>query len=211
MQFPANLFIVSSPSGAGKSSLIAALIKQYSSVHPMTVSVSHTTRAMRPGEINGVHYHFVSNEEFEQMIKRDAFFEWARVFDHYYGTSRRTSSSSLRREPTCSLTSTGRAQGRSGSSSLRQDRYSSCRPALRSLRGARSRAQDSDEVIRGRMKKAVSEMVHYSEYDYVIVNDVFESSLEKLHSIVLAEQQKLSCQEIISSETLKRLLDETNS
>lgn len=64
MQFPANLFIVSSPSGAGKSSLIAALIKQYSSVHPMTVSVSHTTRAMRPGEINGVHYHFVSNEEF---------------------------------------------------------------------------------------------------------------------------------------------------
>ena len=182
MQFPANLFIVSSPSGAGKSSLIAALIKQYSSVHPMTVSVSHTTRAMRPGEINGVHYHFVSNEEFEQMIKRDAFFEWARVFDHYYGTSRENIFKFLEKGTDVFLDI--------------------------DWQGAR---QISDEVIRGRMKKAVSEMVHYSEYDYVIVNDVFESSLEKLHSIVLAEQQKLSCQEIISSETLKRLLDETNS
>ena len=210
MQFPANLFIVSSPSGAGKSSLIAALIKQYSSVHPMTVSVSHTTRAMRPGEINGVHYHFVSNEEFEQMIKRDAFFEWARVFDHYYGTSRENIFKFLEKGTDVFLDIDWQ-----GARQIRK-LFPEARsvfilpPSLEELeRRLRNRAQDSDEVIRGRMKKAVSEMVHYSEYDYVIVNDVFENSLEKLHSIVLAEQQKLSCQEIISSETLKKLLDES--
>jgi Guanylate kinase len=83
-----TLFIISSPSGAGKSSLLTALLSRYNSDGRMALSVSHTTRAMRPGEENGVHYHFVSKEEFQALIARDAFFEWAEVFGNYYGTSK---------------------------------------------------------------------------------------------------------------------------
>ena len=82
-----NLFILSAPSGAGKSSLINALLERHSD---MKVSVSHTTRTPRPGEENGVHYHFVTQDEFKQVIADDGFLEWAQVFDNYYGTSKQS-------------------------------------------------------------------------------------------------------------------------
>lgn len=83
-----TLFIISSPSGAGKTSLLSKLFENYNNDQSMYLSVSHTTRPIRPGEINGISYHFVSELEFEDMIKRNAFYEWAHVFDKYYGTSR---------------------------------------------------------------------------------------------------------------------------
>ena len=83
-----TLFIVSAPSGAGKSSLIDALLKRFNLDDKLRLSVSHTTRAPRPGEIDHVSYHFITNEEFEKLIERNAFYEYAHVFDHYYGTSR---------------------------------------------------------------------------------------------------------------------------
>ena len=82
-----TLFIVSAPSGAGKSSLIDALLKRFNLDDKLRLSVSHTTRAPRPGEIDHVSYHFITNEEFEKLIERNAFYEYAHVFDHYYGTS----------------------------------------------------------------------------------------------------------------------------
>ena len=87
-----NLFILAAPSGAGKSSLIKALLEKHEDAadFPMEVSVSHTTRKPRPGEEDGVHYHFVSREQFEKLIEQGVFFEWAEVFDNYYGTSRVT-------------------------------------------------------------------------------------------------------------------------
>jgi len=85
-----TLFIISSPSGAGKSSLLSALLQQHNRDGRMQISISHTTRAMRPGEENGVHYHFVDKAEFQAQIARNAFFEWAEVFGNYYGTSRET-------------------------------------------------------------------------------------------------------------------------
>ncbi|MEC8225911.1 MAG: guanylate kinase, partial [Pseudomonadota bacterium] len=87
-----NLFILSAPSGAGKSSLISALLEKHSD---MKVSVSHTTRSPRPGEENGVHYHFVSVDEFKALIEKNDFFEWAQVFDNYYGTSKQAIESQL--------------------------------------------------------------------------------------------------------------------
>lgn len=83
-----TLFIISSPSGAGKSSLLKALFDTHNQDNSMYLSVSHTTRQPRPGEIDGVHYHFVSKEEFQKLIDRQAFYEWAQVFDKFYGTSR---------------------------------------------------------------------------------------------------------------------------
>ena len=83
-----NLFIISAPSGAGKSSLISALLERYNLDDKLRLSVSHTTRSMRPGETDHVSYHFVSKEEFEKLIERNAFYEYAKVFENYYGTSR---------------------------------------------------------------------------------------------------------------------------
>ena len=93
---PGNLYIVSAPSGAGKSSLINAFLKNHSDQrHPVEVSVSHTTRSPRPGEENGIHYHFVQVEAFKQLIEEEAFFEWAQAFDNYYGTAKKNITETL--------------------------------------------------------------------------------------------------------------------
>ena len=93
---PGNLYIVSAPSGAGKSSLISTFLQKHSQQeHPVQVSVSHTTRAPREGEENGVHYHFISVEKFQKLIKEDAFFEWAQTFGNYYGTAKKNITATL--------------------------------------------------------------------------------------------------------------------
>ena len=190
MSIRGNLFIVSAPSGAGKSSLISALLKDKPS--DMQVSVSHTTRQPRPGEANGQHYHFVSVEEFKALIAANAFFEWAEVFGNYYGTSRTVIEQTLAKGIDVFLDIDW--QGGEQVKKLMPDAVGifilppSKSELARRLTG---RGQDSQAVIDSRMAQAVSEMSHYTQYDFVIVNDDFDTALVDLQAII--RSQRLTC------------------
>ena len=184
-----NLFILSAPSGAGKSSLIGALLKKHSD---MKVSVSHTTRSPRPGEENGVHYHFVSVDEFKALIEKNDFFEWAQVFDNYYGTSKQAIESQLAAGIDVFLDIDWQ-----GAQQIRKlvddvETIFILPPSKEELESRlNNRGQDSAEVIAGRMAKAQSETSHYNEYDYVVVNDDFDTALTEIETIVMAKRLSL--------------------
>ncbi len=190
-----TLFIVSAPSGAGKSSLIDALLKRFNLDDKLRLSVSHTTRAPRPGEIDHVSYHFITNEEFEKLIERNAFYEYAHVFDHYYGTSREIVEQWLNEGKDVLLDIDWQ-----GARQIRQQTPDAkgifiVPPSLEELnRRLVTRATDAPEVIEKRMSKAISEISHYNEYDYVIVNDNFDESLLNMRSIILSNRQKMDKQ-----------------
>jgi guanylate kinase len=199
-----NLFILSAPSGAGKSSLINALLKKHAD---MKVSVSHTTRAPRPGEENGVHYHFVSTDEFKALIAKDDFFEWAQVFDNYYGTSKQAIESQLDAgiDVFLDIDWQGAQQVRKIMPSVKT--IFILPPSKEELeQRLNNRGQDSAEVIASRMAKAQSETSHYNEYDYVIVNDDFESALGDIEMIVMAQRLTLKAQEERHQVLLNSLL-----
>ena len=196
-----NLIVLSAPSGAGKTSLVRALRAEATG---LAVSVSHTTRAQRPGERHGEAYFFVDHAEFERMIAAEGFLEYARVFDHYYGTARQTVEDALASGQDVLLEIDW--QGARVVKSLMPDCVSvfvlpPSREALE-LR-LRDRGQDPDEIIARRMRDAISEMSHYSEYDFLIVNDVFEEALGALKDIVLTQRLRTSQQ----SHRLADLLD----
>lgn len=190
-----TLFIVSAPSGAGKSSLIDALLKRFNLDDKLKLSVSHTTRAPRPGEIDHVSYHFITNEEFEKLIERNAFYEYAHVFDHYYGTSREIVEQWLNEGKDVLLDIDWQ-----GARQIRRQTPDAkgifiVPPSLEELnRRLVTRATDAPEVIEKRMSKAISEISHYNEYDYVIVNDDFDESLLNMRSIILSNRQKMDKQ-----------------
>ncbi|AXV66326.1 MULTISPECIES: guanylate kinase [Pseudoalteromonas] len=187
-----NLFILSAPSGAGKSSLISALLNKHSD---MKVSVSHTTRSPRPGEENGVHYHFVSVEEFKALIEKNDFFEWAQVFDNYYGTSKQAIETQLAAGIDVFLDIDW--QGAQQIRKLVEDVETIfiLPPSKEELESRlTNRGQDSSEVIAGRMAKAQSETSHYNEYDYVVVNDDFDTALAEIETIVMAKRLSLKSQ-----------------
>ncbi|WP_062567390.1 guanylate kinase [Pseudoalteromonas arabiensis] len=199
-----NLFILSAPSGAGKSSLISALLNKHSD---MKVSVSHTTRSTRPGEENGVHYHFVSVEEFKALIDKNDFFEWAQVFDNYYGTSKKAIETQLDAGIDVFLDIDW--QGAQQIRNLVDDVETIfiLPPSKEELESRlNNRGQDSAEVIAGRMAKAQSETSHYNEYDYVIVNDDFDIALAEIETIVMAKRLSLKSQTIRHQELLNALL-----
>ena len=199
-----NLFILSAPSGAGKSSLINALLKKHAD---MKVSVSHTTRAPRPGEEIGVHYHFVSTDEFKALIAKDDFFEWAQVFDNYYGTSKQAIESQLDAgiDVFLDIDWQGAQQVREIMPSVKT--IFILPPSKEELeQRLNNRGQDSAEVIASRMAKAQSETSHYNEYDYVIVNDDFESALGDIEMIVMAQRLTLKAQEERHQVLLNSLL-----
>ena len=199
-----NLFILSAPSGAGKSSLINALLKKHAD---MKVSVSHTTRAPRPGEENGVHYHFVSTDEFKALIAKDDFFEWAQVFDNYYGTSKQAIESQLDAgiDVFLDIDWQGAQQVRKIMPSVQT--IFILPPSKEELeQRLNNRGQDSAEVIASRMAKAQSETSHYNEYDFVIVNDDFESALADIKMIVMAQRLTLKAQEDRHQVLLNSLL-----
>lgn len=201
-----NLFILSAPSGAGKSSLINALLQRHSD---MKVSVSHTTRNPRPGEENGVHYHFVSQTEFKDMIADNGFVEWAQVFDNYYGTSKQSIESQLASgiDVFLDIDWQGARQIRELIPSVRTVFIA---PPSRKELEARltKRGQDSAEVIASRMAKAVSETSHYNEYDYLIVNDDFDTALYQLETIVFAARLAQHNQAIKHQALIADLLSE---
>ncbi|MBH0038784.1 guanylate kinase [Pseudoalteromonas sp. SWN166] len=199
-----NLFILSAPSGAGKSSLINALLKNHAD---MKVSVSHTTRAPRPGEENGVHYHFASTDEFKALIAKDDFFEWAQVFDNYYGTSKQAIESQLDAgiDVFLDIDWQGAQQVRKIMPSVQT--IFILPPSKEELeQRLNNRGQDSAEVIASRMAKAQSETSHYNEYDFVIVNDDFETALADIKIIVMAQRLTLKAQENRHQALLNSLL-----
>ncbi|CQD40800.1 guanylate kinase [Yersinia mollaretii] len=201
-----TLYIVSAPSGAGKSSLIQALLKTQP-LYDTQVSISHTTRAKRPGENHGEHYFFVSEDEFCQMIDDDAFLEHAKVFENYYGTSRLAIEQVLATgvDVFLDIDWQGAQQIRAKMPTARS--IFILPPSKEELdRRLRGRGQDSEEVIAKRMAQAVAEMAHYAEYDYLIVNDDFNLALSDLKTIIRAERLRLGRQKQRHDALISKLL-----
>lgn len=206
-----NLYILSAPSGAGKSSLISALLERDSSTQKM-VSISHTTRAPRPGEIDGVHYYFVSKEEFESLIKQDLFLEYATVFGgNYYGTSLPAIQENLAKGIDVFLDIDWQGAQQIRKKVVNVKSIFILPPSLPELeRRLIGRGQDSEAVIMERMAKAKNEISHYDEYDYVIINDNFEQALADLQSILRAERLTKNYQQTENASLIYQLLDKNH-
>lgn len=201
-----SLFIVSAPSGAGKSSLIAALLKRYSN-DDMAVSVSHTTRQPRPGEIDGQHYHFVDKAQFQALIDDGAFYEWAEVFGNFYGTSKAAIAAQLQAGIDVFLDIDWQ-----GAQQVRQHMPTAVSifilpPSATELeQRLRTRGQDTDEVIAARMAKARAEISHYKEYDYQIINASFDTALSDLWALVRSTRLRTARQVTKHGVMLSELL-----
>ncbi len=199
-----TLYIVSAPSGAGKSSLLSELLANTDGIK---VSVSHTTRAPRPGEEDGVNYNFVSVEQFKALLAEDAFLEHAEVFGNFYGTSRIWLEEQLNAGTDIILEIDW--QGAQQVRQLMPDAVGIfiLPPSKAALQERLdNRGQDSAEVIAGRMAEAVSEMSHYDEYDYLIINDRFEVALNELRSVIIAQRQLLKNQQLRQGQLISDLL-----
>jgi guanylate kinase len=203
-QATGTLYIISAPSGAGKTSLVKAMLGE---LEGASVSVSHTTRAMRPGEKNGVDYHFVEKTEFEAMVARGDFLEHAQVVDNYYGTSKASVRVQLAagQDVILEIDWQGARQVRDWQpQAVSIFVLPPSREALEErLRG---RGTDSDAIIQRRMRDAVSEMSHFPEYDYLVINDRFEAALLELKAILLAQRQRLALQQARHPALLAALL-----
>lgn len=180
-----KLFIISAPSGAGKTSLIKALVDSEPEV---VVSVSHTTREMRPGEVEGENYFFTSYEKFLQMVKKNEFLEYAKVFDNFYGTSQSSVEKQLDQglKVILEIDWQGAEQVRKhiqGTQSIFILPPSKTELETR----LRRRAQDSEEIIARRMRDAASEISHYDEFDFIVLNDEFDKALHELTALVLGK------------------------
>lgn len=186
MTTPGTLYIISAPSGAGKTSLVKALIDSQPQVR---VSVSHTTRTIRPGEVDGVNYHFVSREQFLNMLEHNDFLEHAEVFSNLYGTSQAWVENTLKEgmDLILEIDWQGAEQVRR---LLPQAKSIFILPPTKEALRHRltNRGQDSGEIIEQRMREAVSEMSHYVEYDYLLINDDFDHALADLKAIFRANQ-----------------------
>lgn len=183
------MFVLSSPSGAGKTTLSRMLIAE---TPDLKMSVSATTRPMRPGEVDGKDYFFVEQKRFEQMVSDGELLEWATVFNNRYGTPRAPVEAALSagQDVLFDIDWQGTQQLRSRSPNDVVSVFILPPSAIALEQRLHTRAQDSDEVIRGRMKKAGDEMSHFDAYDYIVVNDNIGVAFESVKSILRAEQLK---------------------
>ncbi len=197
-----TLFIISAPSGAGKTSLVAEILKRVANIK---ASVSHTTRACRPGEQDGVNYFFVSKNQFQEMIKNADFLEHAEVFGNYYGTSQRWVRDSLADGTDVILEIDWQ-----GAEQTRQQFPSSksifiLPPSIQALEvRLNNRGQDDSIVINQRVAAAKDEMSHYAEADYVMVNDDFKLAIDHLEKIILGQLSHNSA--IVDASLINNLL-----
>lgn len=181
-----KLYIISAPSGAGKTSLVKQLVAD---LKDLSVSISHTTRQMRPGEIHGQDYYFVSTLDFQAMQEKQAFLEHAQVFDNFYGTAQQTVEENLKQGLDVILEIDW--QGAEQIKKLLPDSLSifilppSTEVLLQRLR---NRGQDDEQTIARRMRDAVTEISHHDQFDYLVVNDVFAEALTELKSIIIANR-----------------------
>jgi len=201
-----SLFIITAASGTGKTSLVKQLI---ATTNDLAVSISHSTRQPRPGEIDGQHYHFVSREIFADMIKQGEFLEHAEVFENYYGTAQSTVEFMLSNGLDVILEIDW--QGALQVQKLRPDATTIIilPPDRQSLRQRLSnRGQDSQEVIEKRLAGSVNEMSQYVNFDYVVINDNFDVALAELKSIIIANRLTLTKQQERHAGRIEQLLSE---
>ena len=202
--YTGSLFIVAAPSGGGKTSLVRELVNNTQNI---VTSISHTTRSKRPREEEGVNYFFISEQEFRRMIKNDEFVEHAVVFGHYYGTSVAQIDSRLRAGVDVVLDIDW--QGAQQIKKIFTNAVSVfvIPPSLQVLQNRLTvRAQDKREVIQSRMQKARSEMSHYAEFDYLLVNDDFATAVDELVAIVRVNRLSIMRQKKKQEKLLESLL-----
>ena len=200
-----QLYIISAPSGAGKTSLVKALLE---STPNLQVSVSHTTRDIRPGETHGVNYHFVDESEFASIREAGGFFEWAQVFGNFYGTSRQVVQEQLAAGVDIILEIDW--QGARQVKALVDTAVSIfvLPPSTTALRNRLTeRGQDHDDIIDSRMRAARDEMAHYDEADFIVLNDNFETALSDLQSIVRTQRLSQSIQSVNLTSVIADLLN----
>ncbi len=209
MNNPGSLYIVSAPSGAGKTSLLKSALKQLSDIQ---ISVSHTTRLQREGEENGKDYHFITEAEFSQMIQEQAFLEHAQVFENFYGTSKQWVASQLKAGIDIILEIDWQ-----GARQIRQQ-LPDCisvfilPPSQQALEERlHGRAQDKLEIIEKRMSAAQLEMSHYDEYDYLVINDDFSQAVDEFCTIVIAQRLRCDVQKLVNKPLLQALLSKSQN
>ncbi len=203
MDYPGNLFVVAAPSGAGKSSLVKALMELDSHVRP---SVSHTTRPPRGQEKDGREYYFVSPAEFEAMVQADGFVEWAEVHGHRYGTSRKAISARMREGSDVVLEID--FQGALSIKRLFSNAVSIfiLPPSWEELRSRlERRGEDATQTIELRLKNAAVEVAQVEKFDFVIINELFDRALFDLKAIVHAQRLKFEAQRRARAGTFRAL------
>ena len=199
-----TLYIISAPSGAGKTSLVKALLERLDGV---SVSVSHTTRAPRPGEVDGVDYHFIGKPDFEALVAAGEFLEHAQVFDNYYGTSRAAVQQKLRSGEDVILEIDWQGARQVAQAFPDAVKVFILPPGQDALRQRLTgRGQDGEDIIERRMRDAVSEMSHFDEYHYLIINDDFEHALDELLALFRARRLRLPAQQQRQAKVLAGLL-----
>lgn len=200
---PGTLFVISAPSGAGKTSLVRALL---AAEQGLSASVSYTTRPPRPGEVDGRDYHFVSTERFLSMAAAGEFLEHACVFDHHYGTSRAATGQVLRAGQDLILEIDWQGARQVRRSVPEAVGVFILPPSTEVLRERlEARGQDPEEVIDRRMQAARQEMSHYSEYDYLVINARFEDAVADLRAIIRARGLRMATQRRAQGGLLARL------
>lgn len=203
MDYPGNLFVVAAPSGAGKSSLVKALMELDSGVQP---SVSHTTRAPRGQEKHGREYFFVSEQEFDAMVLGEAFLEWAHVHGHRYGTSRKAIEERIAMGADVILEIDFQGALQIKKIFTNAVLIFVLPPSWEELRSRlERRGEDTADVIDLRLRNAALELVQAKEFDFVIINELFERALFDLKAIVHAQRLKYSAQRRARAETFKAL------
>lgn len=201
---PGNLYTVSAPSGAGKTSLVAALVDALSNAR---VSISHTTRPIRPRETDGVNYHFVSHQQFQTMIEQQAFLEYAQVFGNFYGTSKYWVEQTLANGQDVILEIDWQGAQQVAKWMPQARSIFILPPSKAALRDRlTNRGQDVDAVISQRMAEARSEMSHYHEADFLVINDDFTDALDDLKAILRSSRLRRDAQQHRQQQLLDELL-----
>ena len=202
---PGSLYIISAPSGAGKTTLVKALLERMTGV---SVSVSHTTRAPRPGERDGVDYHFVDTATFQQCVAEGEFLEHAEVFGNWYGTSRAALRERLDAGEDVILEIDWQGARQVFEAFPEAVKVFVLPPSREALyQRLRGRGQDSEEIIARRMRDAVSEMRHYDEYHYLVFNDDFAEALGELEALFRARRLRSEVQRLRHAGELEGLLE----
>lgn len=203
MNHPGNLFVITAPSGAGKSSLVRALM---AADPTLQLSVSHTTRAPRGQEQSGREYYFVSPEAFESMVQAEAFVEWAHVHSHRYGTSRQEVEDKIAQGADIILEIDFQGALQIKRRFPKAVAVFILPPSWEELRARLvKRGEDSPEVIEMRLKNAATEMAQVERFDYVIINDLFERALADLQIVVQSQRLKLPSQQRARPQVFKAL------
>ena len=201
------LFVVSAASGTGKTSLVKALLERVNNLH---VSVSHTTRGQRPGELDGVHYHFSNKEDFLSLVNEGGFIEYAEVFGNYYGTAQATVKEQLAKghDVLLEIDWQGAQQVRRLFAESKQ--IIILPPSQFDLRERLSnRGTDAVDVIEHRLSCAVEDMQQYSNFDYIIINDDFNKALHDLEAVIIANRLVLSQQANRHEKLIQKLITPT--